>query len=151
NPTGIHKQVERDMLQLGTLYKYIEVEKEHILIKQRRGKSTRAHPNECPKATIYQPVYVPDNPKLIYLEITDHIQAMKKERGYDDKRNFDKFSEYCRIQRDLYGVSPVVVNQMNRNIGDTYRRVKTELLPEDGDLAGSSNMFNDCDMAAVLF
>lgn len=153
NPTGIFKHFREYALTVGTLYKYLKPQgaSKEMLFKIRDGEKESVPPEACPEATPYQAVYHPDNPKHITLGVVDHLQAMKRERGYTGKENLDKMSEYCRIQRDLYGQSPIIVSQMNRNISGTYRRVKTDLLPEDKDFSGSSNMYNDCDMAGILF
>lgn len=151
NPTGIYKHFKEYALTIGTLYYYQKIDGQERLLKETSSGKERAQKGECEGVTPYQPVYVPDNPKHITLGIIDHLQALKNEQGFTDKKNLDKMSEYGRVIRDLFGFSPVIVNQMNRNISDTYRRVKTDLLPEDKDFSGSSNMYNDCDMAGVLF
>lgn len=157
NPTGIYKQLKRYALTIGTLYYYKRQGKDkngqdkYEFVKETQGGTYRAEEGECPEATPYQPVYVPDNPKHITLAVIDHLQALKTEQTFNNKQNLDKMSEYARIIRDLFGMTPIIVNQMNRNIADTYRRVKTDLLPEDKDFSGSSNMYNDCDMAGILF
>lgn len=151
NPTGIYLQARNYAESVGTYYRYIQSDGKEVFTKRRDGKVVKAHPKECPSSTKYQPIYVPDDESLITIHINDHLQAMSTEKGYGDKQKFDKMSEYTRILRDLYGMSMVVVNQMNRAISDTMRRVKTELLPEDSDFSGSSNMYNDCDMAGILF
>ena len=154
HPTGIYKHFQNYALSVGKLYYYKEVPGEkgtHVLI-EKTSKGERKVPNgTCTDAKIFQPVYVPDDPTHITISIVDHLQAMKNERGLNDKQNLDLMSEYARKLRDLYGQSPIIVNQMNRGISDTYRRTQSSLLPEDKDFAGSSNMFNDCDVAAILF
>lgn len=148
NPTGIYLHLRNDALKKGTLYRYTE---QGEFIKQRGTQTLRAEIGECPTAKPYQPVYIPDDNREINLDIVDHLQAMKNESGFSDKQNLDKMSEYARVLRDLYGRSPVMVSQLNRNVGDTMRRIQTDLLPEDRDFSGSSNMYFDCDMAAILF
>jgi hypothetical protein len=159
NPTGIYKHFRAYALSIGTLYQY-EKQKggEEILLKYRGSTKVKANIKETPKdhkgnylVSPYQPVYVLDNPKHITLGIVDHLQAMKKERGFSDKENLDKMSEYARVSRDVFKISPIMVSQLNRGISDTFRRVKTDLLPEDSDFSGSSNMYNDCDLAGILF
>lgn len=154
NPTGIMKQAKEHMESIGKLYYYKRmpnIDDREVLLKRSNGNVVKAHESECSTVTRYQPVYVPDDDRQITIHINDHLKAMSKESGYNDKENLDKMSEYTRILRDLYGMSMVVVNQMNRAISDTMRRIKTELLPEDSDFTGSSTMFHDCDMAGILF
>ena len=151
HPTAIFYHARDYAETVGTLYYYKKIDGKETLLKRRNKNSTIANISECPSVSIYQPVYVPDYERQITIHINDHLQAMSKESGYNDKQNLDKMSEYSRIMRDLYGMSPVVVNQMNRAISDTMRRIKTELLPEDSDFTGSSQMYSDCDMAGILF
>ena len=155
NPTGIFNHFENYALQIGTLYKYQKTKtadgQKYLLFKFRGDKKEHVPPEACPEATRYQPVYEPDDKKHITLGVIDHLQALKGERNYTNKQNLDKMSEYARIIRDLYGMSPVIVNQMNRDIASTYRRVNTSLLPEDKDFSGSSSMYFDCDVAGILF
>lgn len=150
-PTGIYKHLRKVALSKGVLYQYKAENGDEVLYKYRGDKKERVHPNECPEATPYQPVYIPDDPNEVTIFIIDHLQSLKNERGFSDKQNLDKMSEYAQILRDRFGQSPVIVNQLNRNVGDTFRRVKTDLLPEEGDFSGSSRMFYDCDMAGILF
>lgn len=151
NPTGIWLQARDYMESIGTYYRYQDIDNKSTLIKRRDKKVFKADPKECPEATKYQDIYIPDDPSTIVIHINDHLKAMSSERGFNDKQLLDKMSEYNRKLRDLYGCAIVAVNQLNRNISDTTRRVKTELLPEDSDFAGSSNLFYDCDMAMILF
>lgn len=95
--------------------------------------------------------YVPNNENLITVFVIDHIGRMKLERGFTKKQNIDKMSEYASIARDLFGFTPVIVAQLNRNITDVSRRINTDLSPEESDFADSSNMFQDSDVVLALF
>ena len=157
NPTGIYLQARNYMESIGTLY-YAKIDHEKSEISYFKRRVVNHHPvikkaekGECPEVTPYQSIYVPDEPNRVVIHINDHLQAMSTESGYTDKQNLDKMSEYNRILRDLYGMSIVAVNQLNRSVSDTTRRVQTELEPQDSDFTGSSSMFHDCDMASILF
>lgn len=150
-PTGIYKQLYAEALSKGTLYQYSNENGTEVLYEYKGKTKRKVPPQACSEATYYQPVYIPDNPNEVIIFVIDHLQSLKNERGYNDKQNLDKMSEYAQILRDRFGFSPVIVNQLNRNVGDTFRRVKTDLLPEEGDFSGSSRMYYDCDMAGILF
>lgn len=150
-PTGIYKQLYAEALSKGTLYQYSNENGTEVLYEYKGKTKRKVPPQACSEATYYQPVYIPDNPNEVTIFVIDHLQSLKNERGYNDKQNLDKMSEYAQILRDRFGFSPVIVNQLNRNVGDTFRRVKTDLLPEEGDFSGSSRMYYDCDMAGILF
>ncbi len=150
-PTGIYKQLYAEALSKGTLYQYSNENGTEVLYEYKGTTKRKVPPQACSEATYYQPVYIPDDPNEVTIFVIDHLQSLKNERGYNDKQNLDKMSEYAQILRDRFGFSPVIVNQLNRNVGDTFRRVKTDLLPEEGDFSGSSRMYYDCDMAGILF
>jgi hypothetical protein len=123
NPTGIYNHLTRWAMQNGKLVKLNQFER----------------------------AYIPNNPNLITVFIIDHIGKLKTERDFNDKAKLDKMSEYISIVRDLYGFTPVVVSQFNRSLSDSTRRTRMSLMPEAQDFKGSSNMYEDCDVAITLF
>jgi len=97
----------------------------------------------------YVKAYKPHDPKQITLVVIDHIGRISTERGFDERMTLKKMSEYLSIVRDLYGFSPVVINQFNRGLQETSRRGFIE--PEERDFKGASNMYEDSDFAMALF
>lgn len=58
--------------------------------------------------------YVPNNPKLYKLVITDHISLVEKERGFTDKQAIDKWSEYeVKYLRNRYGFTCIDIQQQS--------------------------------------
>ena len=56
--------------------------------------------------------YIPNNPKLYKLVITDHISLIEKERGFTDKQAIDKWSEYeVKYLRNRYGFTCIDIQQ----------------------------------------
>lgn len=56
--------------------------------------------------------YIPNNPKLYKIIITDHIALIEKERGFTDKQTIDKWSEYeVKYLRNRYGFTCVDIQQ----------------------------------------
>lgn len=56
--------------------------------------------------------YIPNNPKLYKIIITDHIALIEKERGFTDKQAIDKWSEYeVKYLRNRYGFTCVDIQQ----------------------------------------
>lgn len=121
NPTGIWNQLKR--------------------VANEDGKTVNV--------TKYVKRYVPNNSNQITLVILDHIGRISTERGFDERTTLKKMSEYLSIVRDLYGFSPVVINQFNRGLQETSRRGFIE--PEERDFKGASNMYEDTDFAMALF
>lgn len=94
--------------------------------------------------------YYPDNEDNIVIYILDHIGALRSERGFGNKQNLDKMSEYMQTARDRFGFMTVAINQFNRSLGDSLRR-KGTVEPEKQDFKGSGNMYEDADAAVALF
>lgn len=56
--------------------------------------------------------YIPNNPKLYKLVITDHIALIEKERGFTDKQAIDKWSEYIvKYLRNRYKFTCIDIQQ----------------------------------------
>lgn len=56
--------------------------------------------------------YIPNNPKLYKIVITDHISLVEKERGFTDKQTIDKWSEYeVKYLRNRYKFTCVDIQQ----------------------------------------
>lgn len=95
--------------------------------------------------------YEATHPNHIVLVITDHIGILTPEdRGAKTKSTIDAFSKGMREARDVYGFSPVIVQQMNRNLSDIHRQKMGDLKPKLSDIADSSNTAQDSDVVLVL-
>jgi len=98
--------------------------------------------------------YTPNHPNHIVLVITDHIGILAPERKDKDgtmKSQIDKFSRTMREARDVYGFSPVIIQQLNRNLSDVTRQKLGELAPKLSDFADSSQTQQDSDVIMALF
>lgn len=104
----------------------------------------------------YNKKYVPNNPYTIVLHITDHIGKEKAERiagtqtVMNDKQTLDKHSEYMGYSRDFYGIVPIDISQLNREIEDTMRNQKTDLSVSPKDFKGSGDMYENADIVIGL-
>lgn len=104
----------------------------------------------------YTKKYVPNDPNEIVLHITDHIGKIKTERMngtqtvMNDKQILDKHSEYMGILRDFYGMVPIDISQLNREIEDTLRGLKTDLKVSPKDFKGSGDMYENADIVIGL-
>lgn len=90
--------------------------------------------------------YIPNNPNKIVFHITDHIGKIKSERNFNDKQILDKHSEYMGICRDILGLVPIDISQLNRNVEDTFRNVKTEIDVMPQDFKGSADIYENADI-----
>lgn len=58
--------------------------------------------------------YIPNDPHLYKIVITDHVALVEKERGFTDKQAIDKWSEYeIKYLRNRFGFTCVDVQQQN--------------------------------------
>jgi hypothetical protein len=87
----------------------------------------------------------------LVLIITDHIGILKREKVEGRvKDNIDKFSTAMRDARDLYGFSPVIVQQLNRSVSDVSRLKLNDTLPKLSDFAETSSTSHDSDVVLAL-
>ena len=107
---------------------------------------------ERPEGTLTHRTYVPNHENHIVLIITDHLGILAPEKVLGvKKQNIDKFSESMRTARDLYGFSPIIVQQLNRSISDVNRLKMGDTLPKLSDFADTSSTSHDSDAVLALF
>ena len=95
--------------------------------------------------------YVSNHENHLVLVITDHIGILKKEKVDGKlKDNIDRFSTAMRDARDLYGFSPVIVQQLNRSVSDVNRLKLNDTLPKLSDFAETSTTSHDSDVVLAL-
>lgn len=131
NPTGVYKYVWNFFEKRGEIqYKEIET----------------LDDNKKPvKKKIISGYQAKDENEIVF-HITDHIGKISAERGFNDKQILDKHSEYMGTCRDLFGMVPIDISQLNRNIEDTYRNVKTEIDIMPQDFKGSADIYENADI-----
>lgn len=144
NPTGIRNTIRNYMLVNGKEeYKTIKIKK----------KSFDSHNKEI---TIEEEIqvfdrYVPNDDKLYVITIFDHIGLLKSERGYSKKARIDKLIEYMIDYRDRYGIIPVPVQQLNRNMSSTDRFKIGTVEPQLSDFKETADTTDGADFVFALF
>lgn len=154
NPTGIRNAFLKFYRTRGKDYRANdkEITLNGKVIKRFTGNTKDEKDNRLyevingHKVLQYEHFYVPDDENEIVMHITDHIQALKSEQGFNDKQLLDKHSEYCRVFRDIYGSFIINLSQFNRGSEDSTRKYKGELDVLESDFKGSSNMYQDADI-----
>jgi hypothetical protein len=132
NPSGISLYLEAFAKKHGTIHE--------------KDKNDKSIDNILTTRT-----YEPNHPNHIVLVITDHIGILAHEKdSAQGKGLIDKFSRCMRECRDLYGFSPVIVQQLNRNMESTERKKQGELAPKIGDFLDSGNTSRDSDVIMAL-
>jgi replicative DNA helicase len=95
--------------------------------------------------------FIPNGKNNYTLCVIDHISLIKKERSFNVKANIDKMSEYMINLRNTYGISPVVVQQLNRSFASTDRMRLNKLEPTLNDFKDSGNTVQDAETVFALF
>lgn len=65
--------------------------------------------------------YTPNNPNLIYNVVVDHIGLLTPTQGHTLKQEIDLFSKYMVFFREKCKISPIVIQQANRDQGNVER------------------------------
>lgn len=96
--------------------------------------------------------FIPKNPNLITLIVSDHIGLITKEKDLPTKKDrIDKASEDRQRWRDLYGFSPVDVSQFNRDISNPTRLKNGDVEPMLEDFKDSGSTQENADVVLSLF
>jgi len=100
----------------------------------------------------YNKRYIPNNESELTIVVIDHIGLLKPTKDYLTKKQLiDKMSDEFRYARDMYGYSPVIVSQFNRDISSPMRLKNGDVEPQLEDFADSSQTQNDADVVLALF
>ena len=96
--------------------------------------------------------YKPNDPDAYNIVALDHLYLLKKERGFQTKEVMDKMSEYFVLLRNLFGYTPVVLQQFNQGLSSVDRQKfkGVDLSPSQGDFKDTTNPYQDCDVALGL-
>lgn len=129
NPTGIYNDIYKHCAALGD-FKY--------------SKYTDDSGEEKKRVESFK--FREDRYVLIGI---DHIVLSKKERNFTTKENLDKLSQYMLILRNIFDVSPFLIQQFNMGMSATERQKfkGVDLSPSQTDFKDSTNPYQDCDVA----
>jgi len=130
NPTGISKLI------IEVAKKYGTYTSEDIVIGENSYKKSH---------------YTPHDKDQYIIVFLDHVALAKREKGYNTKENIDKISEYLIPLRNLFGVTPVVIQQYSRGIQSTDRNKLDMIRPQLSDFKDSANTQQDANVVFGLF
>ena len=93
------------------------------------------------------------HPNHIVLIVTDYVGVLDKEKGDDGvkKTRLDFYSTIMRKARDVYGFSPVNIQQLSRQVGDSTRLKLNDVKPKLTDIADTSELARDADVVLAIF
>ncbi len=97
--------------------------------------------------------YTPNHPNHIVLVVTDYVGVLDKEK--DDqgikKVRLDKYSTVMRRARDVYGFSPINIQQLSREVNNALRVKLNDVKPKLSDIADTSELARDADVVLAVF
>lgn len=95
-------------------------------------------------------IYIPDNPKLVYNVVIDHIGLVKPTNG-NLKQEIDLLSSYLVTLREKCGISPIVIQQANREQGNIERFKQGKSAFSINDAKDSGNTVQDCNVMIAIY
>ena len=95
-------------------------------------------------------IYHPNNPNLIYVIVFDHIGLLQPISG-NLKAEIDLLSKYLVTFREKCLVSPVVIQQANREQGNIERFKQGKSAFTINDAKDSGNTVQDCNVMIALY
>ena len=96
--------------------------------------------------------YVPNNPQEYTIAIIDHIALTKGEKdAHTTKEAIDKLSQVLVGARNKYGLTPVVVQQLNFDAGSSDRFKQKRITPLISDFGDSKYTTRDANYIMALF
>lgn len=95
--------------------------------------------------------YISTHKNHYVIVIIDHISLSLKERGFNTKEVIDKLSEYLVLFRNKLGITPVVIQQLNRSNSSADRFKLERVEPQLSDYKDSGNTIQDADIVLSLF
>ena len=96
-------------------------------------------------------IYTPDDPDLIHLVVLDHIARVFPANGNTLKQEMDLASKYLYSLKNRCGITPVVIQQLNRNIQSMDRRKEAMVVPLSSDFKDSNSTIEDAEIILAIF
>lgn len=95
----------------------------------------RGHFEESDKRKIY----IPDDPDIIHIVVVDHLARIYASEGRTLKQEMDLTSKYLYSLKNRCGISPIVIQQLNRGIQGMDRRREGMLTPTTADFKDTNS------------
>lgn len=103
------------------------------------------------KETDKRKIYIPDDPELVHIVVVDHLARVFCSPGNTLKQEMDLTSKYLYSLKNRCGISPIVIQQMNRGIQSMDRRKEGMVLPLTSDLKDTNSSVEDAEIVLALF
>lgn len=103
------------------------------------------------KETDKRKIYIPDNPDLLHIVITDHLARVFPAQGATIKQEMDLTSKYLYSLKNRCNITPVVLQQLNRGIQSMDRRRESMVVPLTSDFKDSGSSQEDAEIILAIF
>lgn len=124
--------------------KSVSANKVYAILKSRLEEMGKFSENET------RLIYTPNNPNLIYNVVIDHIGLIRSQPG-QLKQEIDLLSSYLVTLREKCGISPVVIQQANREQGNIERFKQGKSAFTINDAKDSGNTVQDCNVMIAIY
>lgn len=117
----------------------------YALLKQRLEKIGRFVETET------RLTYIPNNPNLVYNVVIDHVSLVTPSENRKLKEEIDILSSYLVTLREKCKISPVVIQQANREQGNIERFKAGKSAFSINDAKDSGNTVQDCNVMIAIY
>lgn len=117
----------------------------YALLKQRLEKIGKFVETET------RLIYVPNNPNLVYNVVIDHVSLVTPSENRKLKEEIDVLSSYLVTLREKCKISPVVIQQANREQGNIERFKAGKSAFSINDAKDSGNTVQDCNVMIAIY
>ena len=131
--------IEKVSKKLEIYDKKVTPNKVYAILKKRLEEIGRFEESET------RLIYIPNNPNLIYNVVIDHIGLVGQ------KQDIDLLSSYLVTLRDKCGISPVVIQQANRDQGNIERFKQGKSAFTINDAKDSGNTVQDSNIMLAIY
>lgn len=137
--------IEKISKKLEVYDKHVNANTVYAILRKRLESMGRFQETDT------QLLYLPNNPNLIYTVVIDHIGLISVPVGSTLKQEIDKLSAYLVTLREKCRISPVVVQQANREQGNIERFKQGKSAFTINDAKDSGNTVQDCNIMIALY
>lgn len=99
----------------------------------------------------HRKIFIPNNSDLIFNVVIDHIGLLRPSKGRTLKEEIDLTSSYLVTLRNICGISPVIIQQTNRNQSSMERRKQNMTDFNISDAKDSGNCVQDCEVMVSIY
>lgn len=96
-------------------------------------------------------IYYPNDPDVVHIVVVDHLARVFCSPGNTLKQEMDLTSKYLYSLKNRCGISPIIIQQMNRGIQSMDRRKEGMVIPLTSDLKDTNSTVEDAEIILAIF